>query len=514
MLKGIRILVLFGLALAFIANLSHAASTRPPIGTNLARIDDWSTDFPFTDVFKTSRPWISGSASVWGDSRPLDLDAHGWVRSLQPGQVARTLMFWDLSRVPGRYPAGRYIVDYEGDGAIEYGGAARRIDSRPGRDLLDVEPARGGGIALVITSTDPKNYIRNLRVYREGSDPAKHLFNPEFLDRLRNYKSIRFMDWMATNGNWSPAGGSQQQHWSDRPKPDDARWSNTHGVPLEVMAALANALHADAWFPMPHLADDDYVRNFAQTARRLLDPGLKAYVEYSNEVWNRRYAQAHYAQQQGLALRLSSNPQEAQIRFYAKRSAEIFSIWEKVFPKDRLVRVLASQAANLNVSEIALSYGNTAAHIDALAIAPYFGFRPKEIDRARGMSLDDLMRELETSLLPRAKEFMTQQGKIARKHGVSLIAYEAGQHLVGVGKMQGDAALNALFDAANRDPHMGTLYTRYLNDWASTGGGLLMHFTHVSHYRKTGRFGSLEYMAQPRSEAPKYDALQRFIEGH
>lgn len=73
------------------------------------------------------------------------------------------------------------------------------------------------------------------------------------------------------------------------------------------MAALANALHADAWFTMPHLADDDYVRNFAQTAPRLLDPGLKAYVEYSNEVWNRGFAQAHYAQQRGLGLHLSSD---------------------------------------------------------------------------------------------------------------------------------------------------------------------------------------------------------------
>src|SRR2546430_16998225 len=78
---------------------------RAPIGTNLPRIDDWGTEFPFTDVFKASRDWFSGEQSptrwVWADQRALDLDARGWVRSLQPGQVARTLMFWDLSRAPG-----------------------------------------------------------------------------------------------------------------------------------------------------------------------------------------------------------------------------------------------------------------------------------------------------------------------------------------------------------------------------------------------------------------------------
>jgi hypothetical protein len=28
-----------------------------------------------------------------------------------------------------------------------------------------------------------------------------------------------------------------------------------------------------------------------------------------------------------------------------------------------------------------------------------------------------------------------------------------------------------------------------------------------------GFFGSLEYLTQPRAEAPKYDALQRWMEG-
>ncbi|MGB5683566.1 MAG: hypothetical protein WBM47_17095, partial [Polyangiales bacterium] len=62
------------------------------IGSNLAGVVDYSTDMPFVDLFKSSRPWISGSDEKWDDGRPLDLDEYGWVRSLKPGQVARTLM--------------------------------------------------------------------------------------------------------------------------------------------------------------------------------------------------------------------------------------------------------------------------------------------------------------------------------------------------------------------------------------------------------------------------------------
>ncbi len=57
---------------------------RMPIGTNVSGLDDWSVEFTFVDVFKQSRPWLSGSATVWEDQRPLDLDEHGWVRSLLP----------------------------------------------------------------------------------------------------------------------------------------------------------------------------------------------------------------------------------------------------------------------------------------------------------------------------------------------------------------------------------------------------------------------------------------------
>ena len=75
---------------------------------------------------------------------PLDLDEHGWLRTLAPGQVVRTLMAWDMTT----HPAGRYVVLWRGEGELMYGGGAshRRVEgeSGPHRDVLDIDPRRDG----------------------------------------------------------------------------------------------------------------------------------------------------------------------------------------------------------------------------------------------------------------------------------------------------------------------------------------------------------------------------------
>src|SRR5204863_10081702 len=69
-----------------------------------------------------------------------------------------------------------------------------------------------------------------------------------------------------------------------------------------------------------------------------------------------------------------------------------------------------------------------------------------------------------------------------------------------------------LFDAANRDARMAGLYATYLDAWKASGAQLFVHYTHCDRYSPAGRWGSLEYLEQPRAAAPKFDALQSFIE--
>ena len=506
-------LMTLALALSlFSSSFAGAAGTRPPIGTNLDGLDYWSSELPFRDAFKTSGVWLSGTADTWDDGKPLDLDARGWVRALAPGQAAHMVLYSDTVKFAGTLPT-RYVVQYNGSGTLEYNELARLADRSEHRDVIEISSGTGNA-TIALTATDPNDPLREIAIMPEDSK-AGGLFNPAFLASLNGYRALRFMTWMLGH-----TCQFAQSSWKDRPRPNDARW-NLKGAPIEVMVALANKTGKDPWFTIPHAADDDYVRRFARTVKTSLSPKLKVYLEYSNEVWNPDYPQFAYASEKGRALGLGDDPRDprtAQVRYQAKRSVEIFKIWERAFGKDRLVRVFSTQSGAPDVSEIALAFEDTRNNLDALATAPYFGYYLTQDDAAAAktakMSLDELMLELETVALPKAKAEMEEQAAIAKKYGLPLIAYEGGQHLVDFRPDEKhDAALDALFDAANRDPRMGRLYSRYLKDWAASGGGLFMHLLDCGPFSLHGRWGAKEYPAQPRSKAPKFDALQGFIDG-
>jgi hypothetical protein len=510
-----------------------------PIGSNLTRFLDWTSEWVFVDCFKQSRPWTSGTQYVWDDGRELDLDEHGWVKSLLPGQVAKTLLFW-YNGSAGKFPDGQYTVLYDGEGLLEYKGGAvyNEILSIPGRHIIDVN-SYNGGIQLFLTATNPANYLRNIRIIMPGGvrvddpyvwtddnhppDPENwsmfvdnydtQLFHPAFLNTIRKYKALRFMNWMITN---EPDGrGVSERQWWDRARVTDAQWTS-RGIPVEVMCELSNRMHADPWFCVNHLSTDEYVEGFATIVRDLLDPDLIAYVEHSNEVWNPQYAQAQYSKDMGLSLGLSPDKFQAQMFYHSKRSVEIFRIWERVFGgAERFVRVLGSQAGNTWVSEQLLSYNDAYLECDALGVAPYWGgyLGHEEWETAlESMTVDQLLVELETEALPRARDGMLAQKAVCDTYGVDLLAYEGGQHLVWGRGWQTNDTINALFHAVNRHPRIGKLYRQYLNDWFECGGGLYVNFLNCMNWGAYGRWGTLEYVTQPRATAPKYNAVMTFIE--
>ncbi len=497
------------------AGAATPSGAEPRLGINLAGPADWNTELPFADVFRLSRPWISQEKGKrWGKGPPLALDAHGWVRRLAPNCWAETL----LCTIPGgHYPAGRYRVFYRGKGRIEFGGAAAVLQRAPGRILLEVHPERGP-IFLRLTQTDPADYLRDIRVFLPGlgNGPARPLFRPGFLKLWRGIACFRFMDWMKTNG-------SPIEHWSQRPTLEDATWTR-RGIPVEVMVDLCNRLKADAWFCIPHRADDEYVRRFAALVRDRLDPERKVWIEYSNEVWNSRFAQARYARKKAAELGLGpkQRPWEGGGIYYARRSVEIFRIWSNVFGTDRrrLRRVIAWQAGNVWwLEHILFKQPGVKETADVVAIAPYFHFviRPHS-SGARGLSaavvdkwpVSRLMDAVESQCLPAAIQAMKKTARFARTHGLELAAYEGGQHLVGAGGAENDAALTRLFQQANAGPRMGKAYRAYLAAWSRAGGGLFCHFSSVSRWSKWGSWGLLQYMDEPPAHSPKFLAVMNW----
>ncbi len=491
-----------------VGDVRGAEAARARLGMNLNGPADWNTELPFVDVFRLSRRWISQhQGRGWGQGPELDLDQHGWVKRLEPDCWAETPL---CTISGGHYPRGRYTILYEGQGELDVWNAARIVSRDAGKIVIDVDPSKGG-FHLKLLATNPADYVRSIRVVMPGfedtygSDP----FHPVFLRRWQGVACLRFMDWMHTNG-------SKISRWSERPTPSDATYTDK-GVALEVMIDLCNRLDADAWFCMPHLADDDYVRRFAQMVRQQLDPERKVYVEYSNEVWNGMFAQSRWAGEQGIRLGFADKSWEAAWRFTAYRSVQIFKIWEEVFGgRQRLIRVLPTQAANPYVSERVVEFQDAFKHADALAVAPYIscnvprqgeGLTASEVE---GWTVDQLLDHVEKKSLPQAIDWIGRQKQVADKYGLKLIAYEGGQHLVGVGGGENNQKMTALFHAANAHPRMGRIYRQYYQAWTAAGGDLFCYFSSAGRWSKWGSWGILQYYDDDPLESPKFMATMRW----
>ena len=497
--------ILFTLLTFSLASAEKPANEPFPMGINLTSVCYWSTGNPFVDIFKQSQVFqAQRKGAPYGKGGPLDLDTKGWIKSLGPGQWADTI----ICREGGHYKGGEYVCLYDGKGRIEFDFDAKITKRHKGRITLYVSPSPRG-IVLKVMETDPQYPIRNIRLISPGFEKTheSQVFHPAFLKRWAGFKVIRFMDWMRTNN-------SEVETWADRPTPGLQTQGSDRGVALEYMILLANRLKANPWFSMPHESTHDYVENFAKMVKSKLDPSLKVYVEYSNEVWNSRFQQARYAGRVGQGLGFSKDPFAAALFFYANRAKEIFQIWEDVFGgPDRLVRVLAAHNTNPWTSEKILGFRKAHKKADVLAIAPYFGGelgKPQTEVEVAKMSLKDILDRCRRDMGIRHKE-VAEHVAVATKYRLGLVAYEGGQHLVGTGGAENNEQLTALFIAANRDPRMKQLYLEDLGGWKKAGGGLFTAFSSMGAYGKWGSWGILENRNQNPIRAPKYQAIIEFM---
>lgn len=515
-----------------------SSSTQASLGINTNEISYLDASMPFIDLFRPANPFQDNVLHL--PPATIVYDGNGWPSNLNGGQAGTRF----LGELPAdTIPAGHYTVLYDGEGELRYGNDAKLLSHAQGRDTIDLDAGTNGRLdaSLIIVQSNPANPLRNIRILPPGGicrhQPEKRvadanactaetgeylsfvehydsiIFNPDYLDFMKDFRTIRFM----------PISGITRNpvvHWQDRPHLQKATWGGNYsqrGAPLEIMVELANRLHKDAWFNLPHAADDEYVREFATYVRDNLDPDLKIYLEYSNEVWNATFNHREYTQQQGIARGLSRNAVEAGYRFYALRSREVFNIWEQVFGNhERFVRVIGGWDTRADFAKEVLSYQDTYQYADALAIAPYFGGNIKGFREAK--TVDDIF-ALTTApdsyrSLPQVLEHVKKQADIAAQFGLDLLGYEGGQGLVDWATRKPEQMPNPLFYQANRDPRMGELYSQFLTGWSQAGGKLLMLFSAPRACGWYGCWGLKESIRQPLTQAPKYAAVMQFMQNH
>jgi len=547
----------------FIASYNTASVGNSPANPSLAMgldgIADWSAQQPFVDIMKSARPWTGHLAGQWGgwDADDLEirgyLDVDGWPKSI-PNEVTHVEAFI-LTNQPKEAVSlrGRYRLKYDGEGSINLSGRAYNIKYSSGEIRFDFTPGEDT-VGIIIKETDPKgtgNYIRNISVVKVDDIPLFQVgvvFNPHWIRRIKDLRSVRFMDWMFTNG-------SMQSEWNRRPKIADYTYVR-RGVPVEMMVKLANEIGVDPWFNMPHMATDTYSRNFASYVYTNLDPRLKTYVEYSNEVWNFTFPQTAWALHQAEERWGSKGKQDGWMQFAGMRAAIMAKIWGEVYgasANDRLVRVIAAHTDWPGLEEGLLQAplwqaenGNAppVSSFDAYAVTGYFGLDLGTDEKAPtvlewikqslntaveaagtlGLSgqeyeayiaahkydlavslvaqniLDDSLNHLLTDALP-------YQSKVAAENGLDLIMYEGGTHVVGIGEWAGNPDLSAFFNHFNYTPEVAEVYKVLLNKWREIGGTQFNAFVDVARTSRWGSWGSLRHLDD---QNPRWDVLKQF----
>lgn len=491
------------------------------MGTNLDGIAYWSTISPFIDLTAQFSPWTSNLdvPPVTGSSWPAAVNSLNY-----PTGDAAAMTF------ATGYPTGDYSVSYKGTGTVSfsrwstYGGfkiedlaftpVTQADGTRTGTVFLDIpSQLEAWYFAITITGQDTNDPIRELHVNSPDAQPARStIFRPVFLDKVAAFDGpLRVMDWMQIPG-------SVVSKWSDRPQL--GRFSYyPGGVPYELWIALANTLHKDLWINLPHLATNDSIRQpvvpgyttlMATLLRDTLDPTLKIYVEYSNEVWNSGSLQGDYVYKVAVTDNELTKPAEDKFgraaEEFGKLTVNKVSIpFKNVFGAQRFAEqvrpvlggfVASSYWADSALRFIRHKWGDPSQYISGVAIAPYVGH---ESDMASintpDLTLDILFAWMNDWLDTKVAPWIAYNKYTADNFEIPLLAYEGGQHLEYY-IVPDNAGVKT---AAQDDPRMADFYRRLLKVWTQYGGGAFANFALAAKNSQYGFFGNLTSINQADS---------------
>ncbi len=512
---------------------------NPKMGMGLNGISYWGSNFPFIDLMKQATAGeMRANNTAPNNLEPITfdemsaqalLDENGWPTTIPENYYWYSIVTADAGNVPSQ--RGRYVLTYKGEGQVHIV-TDGTIVSTDAREIIFDITADTLFIQVSIENSDPNNtgnYVRDIvltkQEHRELYETGQ-LFNPQWLDLIKDLRVLRFMDWQFTNG-------STETQWSERTKLASHSWGVTtgreahKGVPLEAMVALANQTGTDPWFNFPANANDDYIRNFAAYVAEHLDPELIAYFEYSNEIWNWIFEQTYTAQEEGLVLfgdQYGTNPLR---EYYGYRSAEISNIVHQTFGEHATNRThftLATQTddtayqlerALVGAERYTQENNTTLAQLfKSVAVTWYFNI-PADLDsqvaqwientgdaEAATMLFEQLssqqqhfvgIEDAEQPSVQRTLNHIQAQATLASQYQLDVISYEGGTHLLGY--EQYNESLSDFFISVNNDERMGDLYAEIYQGWqAIDEATLLTHFVDVAKHTRWGSWGALRHL--------------------
>ncbi|MEI6603418.1 MAG: hypothetical protein WCL54_08015, partial [Clostridia bacterium] len=467
---------------------------KPRMGVNIEGLCDWARTNMFVDAMKTSRDWGS-VASPW--TKIATVDSAGW-----PTTDAGVVIFADCIQNGVTYNdiSGTYKLSFEGQATVAASASSFTVTNKVysgGITTVDINVPVGQS-QLMMTFSGTTGGVRNVKLIRPGyAANTTQIFTNDFLTALDPFSTVRFMDYLATNGQ-EETGVLTSQEWATRRLPTDASQAGTirgqNGGCYEYIAALANLTGKDIWINVPSNASDDYILQMATFFKNNVNAGINIYVEYSNEVWNWQFSQA-----QNNIARASADPvaNGSYVNMYAKKVYEISQIFETVFGTAAMNTQIRTTLAwqfgwsppdyypRQMLQFLNDTYGNPAEYIYSMSIAPYFA-EPLPADCTSIAAIHSYMSDSSDNSVNSKTIFLNLATEWGLVGGVN--CYEGGTH------HQGQVDVNlATRLAAHRDSGMTALVTKDLKtNWFDIGGGLFMYFTLCGGYGVYGCWGLTE----------------------
>jgi hypothetical protein len=509
-----------------------------PLGVNLEGLSDYARIPLFADAIKTSRRW-GPVGTPWDENAPTD--ANGWPTG--DASLVVTVMTSDDGEPQGQLAQGVWRLKWTGNGTVQHIASAGVTITSQVCDATsctaDVNVG-AGAYQLVLSWTGTGNGVRNVTLMRPGyADGA--VWTNEFRQAIAPFRTLRFMDFLSTNG-------TPVTTWASRTLPTSASQATGKGGAYEYAIQMANEFGKDIWLNIPQGADDDHIRQLATLLKDKLAPGRVVYLEYSNELWNWLFPQSSAnlftAQAEAVAgdTTLTGGVQCSQAEFdagngsdcnkywaahfrVAKRAVAISQIFGEVMGSaalnTRFRPVLAMQWAYRAIGEqqlkyMALWHGAPSGFIHGIAGAPYFNLTQAEYESTSMTStqiLDALQRSVDTEYAPAFKATITYDGndwsnstqqELAKFYGIKSLAYEGGLD------MGQSAANSAAKMAAVKDARMGAIAKSELDQWFACGNDLFLYYSLSSGWGQWGYWGLTNNGSN--LDTPRYNAAKAVAE--
>jgi PKD repeat protein len=477
------------------------------IGVGMEGFAYYSSGRAFKDYFKSADQWItydpSNTVQGWntGDQQYIPRDANGYPTQIPFPTPNGTRALRGIISANGFIPVGVPMrLLYDGSGMLTMQGTVTVVQANPGQ--IDFSATDAGNIWFHLSQSDSTNPVRNIRIvaFSDLSTYETQPFRENFLEKAGKFNALRFMDWMATNGN-------RNIQWSNRTKPGyfSQAVNPNGGVAYEYIIQLANQLHKDIWICIPHQADDDYIAQMAAMFRDQLNPGIHVYLEYSNEVWNWIFDQAHWVSDNG--------PQNISYpRRYVERATHAFRIWTAAWgdQKTRLKRVLGTQAGYDWITAEIMAHARPEDY-DYISPSWYVGLDhgdsgiPNLVALGANATADDVLDNAHQVFLEQIPRWKMVYNT-AKLYGKKVVNYEGGQHFTNFTE---PAYLPAMYDAQVH-PRIYDLYQEMLDSLRRFGSEMPFAFVLTGPWQsKYGSWGHLfdDDDPAPWTDRPKFQVL-------